>query len=97
MRNCSDSMFGTVTQDFPNTCNGQCYFQMIVNVNNNHSKCFKSKINKSRIVQDLKSMQSIGFDSVSEALCKKLKKEHSSETSFFQKIEQSYWDGNRKS
>ena len=49
MIDCLDGMFGEVAQDFLDSDDGQCYYNMIENSNKNHSKCFESKLNKSRI------------------------------------------------
>ena len=55
-----------------------------------------NKANKDRIVKDLKSMQSIGFESMTDALHVKLKDKRRNETAFWKQFEESYWNGSRK-
>ena len=84
MNDFSDGAFGAVSQGFPDTDYGQCYHGMIASVSKSHSK-----LDKRRISQDLKSMQTIGLATVNEALHDELKK-NPSETPLFQQFEQSY-------
>ena len=49
----------------------------------NYARCLKSEGSEQIILEDLKSMQSIGFSSMNEMLHSKLQNEHSSEKAFF--------------
>ena len=88
MNYCSDGVFGAVTEGFPNSDNGQCCCRVIAKINKNHTKHFRNKANKNKIVEDLKSMQTIGF-----ALHEN---PHPNETSFFIQFEKSSWEGCHK-
>ena len=96
MNDFSDGMFVAASQVFPEDIKVQCYYHMVTNTKKNCGKHFKNPINKNNILEDLKSMQTIGFAAMNEVLFEKLKSKHPSDKSFFIQFEKSYWNGSRK-